>query len=121
ARRASTRSCVGTLLPDPPRSRATRARSAAGQCARSRRFGAGLGAGARPRMTTKRPKAKHKSAAMPIGLGFRALRGGGVVVGVALDKRDPRIVLSSFVATATADDRLAFEPYHVAAEMKRGP
>lgn len=66
-------------------------------------------------------KAKDKSAMAPIGLGFRAIRGGGVVVGVALEDREPRIVLSSFITTGAEDDRLSFEPYHVAAEMKRGP
>jgi hypothetical protein len=40
-----------------------------------------------------------------------------VVVGVALEKREPRVVLSSFLATGDPDDRLSLEPYHVAAEM----
>ena len=31
---------------------------------------------------------------VPIGLGFRALKGGGVVVGVAADGSEPRVVLS---------------------------
>lgn len=57
----------------------------------------------------------------PIGLGFRAGRGGSVVVGVAVDGREPRVVLSTFLATATEGDRLSLEPYHVAAEMERGP
>ena len=57
----------------------------------------------------------------PIGLGFRAMTGGSVVVGVALDGATPRLALSSFVATADAGDRLAREPYHVAAAMARGP
>lgn len=56
-----------------------------------------------------------------IGLGFRAGRGGSVVVGVAVKGREPRIVLSSFLPTAAEGDRLAFEPYHVAAGMTRGP
>ena len=58
---------------------------------------------------------------VPVGLGFRALKGGSVVVGVALNKSEPRIVLSSFLATASEGDRLAFEPYHLAAGMERGP
>jgi hypothetical protein len=66
-------------------------------------------------------KASRKSALTRIGLGFRAGRGGSVVVGVALDGREPRVVLSTFLATATAGDRLSLEPYHVAAEMERGP
>jgi hypothetical protein len=57
----------------------------------------------------------------PIALGFRAGRGGSVVVGVATDQRRPMLALSSFLATAAQDDRLAFEPYHVAYEMDRGP
>jgi hypothetical protein len=64
---------------------------------------------------------KRKGALVPIGIGFRAGRGGAVVVGVALDSGEPRVVLSSFLATAAAGDRLSLEPYHVAAEMKRGP
>jgi hypothetical protein len=60
-------------------------------------------------------------SAAPVALGFRAQRGGSVVVGVAADGGEPRIVLSSFLATAAEGDRLSFEPYHVAAEMERGP
>lgn len=55
----------------------------------------------------------------PIALGFRAGRGGSVVVGVAADPL-PRVVLSTFLATAAEGDRLAFEPYQVAYEMPRG-
>jgi hypothetical protein len=62
-------------------------------------------------------KARRKSAMTKIGLGFRAGRGGSVVVGVAMDGREPRIVLSRFLATAVEGDRLSREPYHVAAEM----
>lgn len=58
-------------------------------------------------------------AMVPVGLGFRALKGGGVVVGVAADTGGPRVLLSSFLATAAEGDRLALEPYHVAAEMER--
>jgi hypothetical protein len=57
---------------------------------------------------------------VPVGLGFRALRGGGVVVGVAVDGGEPRVVLSGFLATAAEGDRLSLEPYHVAAGMARG-
>ena len=60
-------------------------------------------------------------AIAPVGLGFRALKGGSVVVGVAADGGEPRVVLSSFLATAAEGDRLALEPYHVAAGMERGP
>ena len=52
-------------------------------------------------------------------LGFRAVRGGSVVVGVALEKGGPRILLSTFLATAAEGDRLAREPYTVAAAMAR--
>lgn len=43
-----------------------------------------------------------------------------MVVGVAVDGREPRIALSTFLATAAEEDRLSLEPYHVAAEMERG-
>lgn len=56
----------------------------------------------------------------PIALGFRAGRGGAVVVGVAADGPSPRVVLSTFLPTAADGDRLAFEPYQVAYEMPRG-
>jgi len=56
-----------------------------------------------------------------MGLGFRAGRGGSTVVGVATDDCEPRIVLSAFLATSAEGDRLSREPYHVAAEMARGP
>lgn len=52
---------------------------------------------------------------IPIALGFRAGRGGAVTVAVA--REGPRVVLSTFLATASERDRLAHEPYHVAAEM----
>jgi len=54
---------------------------------------------------------------IPVALGFRAGKGGSVVVGVALEKREPRIVISTFLATATEGDRLSLEPYHVAFEI----
>jgi len=55
-----------------------------------------------------------------VALGFRAGRGGSVVVGVAVEGGAPRLVLSTVLATAAAGDRLAFEPYHVAFEMAGG-
>jgi hypothetical protein len=55
-----------------------------------------------------------------IGLGFRAGRGGSVVVAVAARGHEPRVVLSTFLATAVEGDRLSLEPYHVAAELARG-
>lgn len=60
------------------------------------------------------------TAICPVGLGFRAQRGGSVVVGVTIDQGEPRVLLSTFLATAADGDRLAFEPYHVAAEMAGG-
>lgn len=63
--------------------------------------------------------ARHRL--IPAGLGFRAERGGAVVVGVAIAGGETRVVLSSFLPTATEGDRLALEPYHVAAAMERGP
>ena len=66
-------------------------------------------------------RADGERALTPIGLGFRAGRGGSVVVGVAVEEGEPRIVLSSFLATAAEGDRLSLEPYRVAAEMMRDP
>jgi hypothetical protein len=57
-------------------------------------------------------------SAEPMALGLRAVRGGAVVVAVAAG---PRVVLSTHLATAAEGDRLAFEPYHVAYDMPRGP
>ncbi len=54
-----------------------------------------------------------------IGLGFRAGRGGSVVVGVTVMGGEPSIALSTFLATAAEGDRIAYEPYHVAAERMR--
>jgi hypothetical protein len=69
-----------------------------------------------------RPRANmiRRKPMVPIGLGFRALKGGGVVVGVAADGPEPRVVLSTFLATAAEGDRFSLEPYRVAAEMGRG-
>jgi hypothetical protein len=55
----------------------------------------------------------------PVSLGFRAQRGGSVVVAVAAETGGPRVVLNAVLATAAEGDRLAFEPYHVAYEMPR--
>jgi hypothetical protein len=55
-----------------------------------------------------------------IALGFRAQRGGAVVLGIALTGGEPRVLLSTLLATAAEGDRLAFEPYHVAFEMAQG-
>ena len=52
-------------------------------------------------------------------LGLRASRGGAIVVAVDVERDAPRVALSSFVPTAAENDRLAFEPYHVAAELAR--
>jgi hypothetical protein len=52
---------------------------------------------------------------------LRALRGGAVLVAVALDDGEPQVVLSTFLATAETGDRLAYEPYHVAVELPRDP
>ncbi len=59
--------------------------------------------------------------ATPVGLGLRALKGGAVVVGVAVEGGEPRVVLSTFLATCAEGDRISLEPYHVAAELKRDP
>jgi hypothetical protein len=55
-----------------------------------------------------------------LALGFRAGRGGSLVVGVAVEGGEPRVVLSGYLATATEGDRLALEPYQVAFEMAEG-
>src|SRR5579871_520814 len=49
-----------------------------------------------------------------VAVGFRAERGGSVVVGVVVNDAAPSVVLSTFLKTAAEGDRLAFEPYHVA-------
>jgi len=54
-------------------------------------------------------------------LGLRARKGGAVVVGVAIDKGAPRVIVSTLLHTYADGDRLSFEPYRVAAEMTRGP
>jgi hypothetical protein len=58
------------------------------------------------------------AANAPIALGFRAQRGGAVVV--AVDAEGLRVVINAFLATAAEGDRLAFEPYNVAYEMAAG-
>ena len=60
-------------------------------------------------------------ASSPVALGFRAGRGGSVVVAVAAEGGAPRLLLSAYLATAAEGDRIAYEPYHVAYEMPRGP
>lgn len=61
------------------------------------------------------------AASSPLVLGLRAIRGGGVAVAVALEGGEPRVLLSTLLATAAEGDRLSFEPYHVAAEMAGAP
>jgi hypothetical protein len=56
----------------------------------------------------------------PVTLGLQATRGGSIVVAVTHQRHEaPRVVLSTFLPTAAADDRIALEPYHVAAEIVR--
>jgi hypothetical protein len=64
---------------------------------------------------------RTKQVATPVGLGLRALKGGAAVVGVAVESGEPFVVLSTFLATSAEDDRLSYEPYHVAAELTRDP
>jgi hypothetical protein len=47
-----------------------------------------------------RMRAGRKGATGPIGLGFRSFKGGGVLVGVVLDRGEPGIVVSTFLPTA---------------------
>ncbi len=42
-----------------------------------------------------------------------------MLVGVAVRRGEPRVVCSTFLATSSEGDRLASEPYHVAAELER--
>ena len=58
---------------------------------------------------------------MSVALAFRALKGGAATAAVALDAGQPRLVLSTFLATHAEGDRLSLEPYAVAFEMPRGP
>ncbi|MDB5043723.1 MAG: hypothetical protein JWN27_4449, partial [Candidatus Eremiobacteraeota bacterium] len=55
-----------------------------------------------------------------VGLGLRALKGGAVVVGVALEDDEPRLLLSTFLATGAQGDHLSLEPYRIAHELARG-
>jgi hypothetical protein len=57
----------------------------------------------------------------PVGIGLRALKGGAVVVAVAIEGGEPRVVLSRLLATSAEGDRLSLEPYHAAAELARDP
>ena len=50
---------------------------------------------------------------------MRPRKGGAVVVGVAVERGEPRVVLSTFLATSAQGDRFSLGPYHVAAELKR--
>jgi hypothetical protein len=54
-----------------------------------------------------------------IAIGSRAQKGGAVMVALALDQGEPRLLFSTFLTTHAEGDRLAFEPYHVAVEMVR--
>ncbi len=54
---------------------------------------------------------------IPVALGFRASKGGSIVVGIALEKREPRLAISTYLATSSDGDRLSLEPYHVAFEI----
>jgi hypothetical protein len=66
-----------------------------------------------PRPAPKTPAPIHT------GIGFRAIRGGCVVVALNIVGGQPKMVLSSFLHTATDGDRLSLEPYSVAAELMR--
>jgi hypothetical protein len=56
-----------------------------------------------------------------VGVGLRALKGGAVVVALAVDRGEPRLLLATFLATHDEGDRLSLEPYGVAAGMELGP
>jgi hypothetical protein len=57
--------------------------------------------------------------ASPAAIGLRAQKGGAIVVAVAVESGEPRILLSTAMKTHMPDDRLSLEPYGVAAEMSR--
>lgn len=57
---------------------------------------------------------------MRVALGLRAGRGGALAVAVGMQSGEPRLVLSTTIATAAEGDRIAFEPYHVAFEIAGG-
>ena len=44
-----------------------------------------------------------------------------MVVGVAVEADEPRVLLSTFLATGAEGDRLSLEPYRVAHDLARGP
>jgi hypothetical protein len=52
------------------------------------------------------------------GLGLRARKGGAVVVGVTVEAREPRVLVSTILASSADGDRLSFEPCRVAVEMR---
>ena len=54
------------------------------------------------------------------GLGLRAFKGGAVVVGIVLEEKEPRVVLSSVLETGAPHDRVSLEPYRMAADMPPG-
>jgi hypothetical protein len=55
-----------------------------------------------------------------VTIGLRAQKGGALLVAVALEAGEPRVLLSTSIATHAAADRLSLEPYRVAAEIARG-
>jgi hypothetical protein len=59
-------------------------------------------------------------SALPVGIGLRARKGGAVIVALAVEAGEPRLLLSTGVETHAADDRLSLEPYRVAAELAQG-
>jgi hypothetical protein len=52
---------------------------------------------------------------------MRAQKGGAVVVAVAIEAGEPRVLLSTFLKTHAEGDPLSFEPYHAASAMPRDP
>jgi hypothetical protein len=56
-----------------------------------------------------------------VALGLRALKGGAAVVALAVEDGEPRVLISTFLATSAEGDPLSLEPYRIAAEMTRRP
>jgi hypothetical protein len=52
---------------------------------------------------------------------LRAYKGGAVAVCVAVEEREPRVILSTVLKTCREGDRLSLEPYRQAYDLPRAP
>jgi len=62
---------------------------------------------------------KRRATDSRIAIGVRAMRGGAVTTAVAIVAGEPRLVVSTMLPTADADDSLALSPYLAAASLPR--